>query len=461
MTGEAASARKEPLGSDFWVFYAGRVATMLGSSFTRFAIPLLVLDLTGSATALGVSLAVSVLPYLLFGLTIGALVDSMDRKRLLVAANLAYAAVLLVIPALAAAGLLSVPAIYAVLFVTSSLGVVLQTGEFAGVAQLVPPKSLARANASIQAASAVTGIVGPILAGLGAALVSLPGLLVVDAATFLLAVLSLLRVRRPLNELRSGDEDDRQHVLGTLRRNIAEGVRFVLDRRLLRAISVMMALVNLVGAMTVAQLPLLATAQLDAGPASLSWLYAAGGVGVALTALAAARLRALLRLEWLLLGTLALDGVATVVLGLARSLPVALIACALSSGLSVLFNIYTTSLRQTIVPERLLGRVMTVASVVAWSAVPVGAVLGGIAATSLGAVGPVFMATGVATTVIAVVFFLCTSVGSAEAEVAVFAGELGSPTPTPAPTPRSGHESSQDIAASRSGDAVIEPDETR
>lgn len=96
----------------------------------------------------------------------------------------------------------------------------------------------------------------------------------------------------------------------------------------------------------------------------------------------------------------------------------------MSSGLSVLFNIYTTSVRQAIVPDRLLGRVMTVASVVAWSAIPVGAVVGGLAATAIGAVGPLYVVTGIATSVIAVAFFMGTSVGSAESEVLAFADDV-------------------------------------
>src|SRR5918912_2424220 len=95
------------LSGDFGRFWLGQTVSNLGSSFTLFALPLLVFKLTGSPINLGVTTAAEFVPYLLFGLVIGAWVDRVDRKRLMIATDVGRAAVIAVIPLLDATGQLS------------------------------------------------------------------------------------------------------------------------------------------------------------------------------------------------------------------------------------------------------------------------------------------------------------------------------------------------------------------
>src|SRR5947209_3975046 len=107
---------RSTLGMDFWKYFTGQLVSSLGTSFTMFALPLLIYKLTGSALNLGLSMAVSMLPYLLFGLVIGAWVDRLDRKRLMIVVNIALAALMASIPVIASLGHLSIAYIYAVEF---------------------------------------------------------------------------------------------------------------------------------------------------------------------------------------------------------------------------------------------------------------------------------------------------------------------------------------------------------
>jgi MFS family permease len=93
--------------TDVWKFWTGQTVSQLGSSFTFFALPLLVYQLTGSSLNLAVTTAAYFLPYLLFGLVIGAWVDRVDRKRMMVGVDLGRAAVLATIPLLSYADALS------------------------------------------------------------------------------------------------------------------------------------------------------------------------------------------------------------------------------------------------------------------------------------------------------------------------------------------------------------------
>jgi MFS family permease len=128
------------------MFLLGQTVSNVGSSFTIFVLPLLVFKLTGSAFNLALVASAEYIPYLLFGLIIGAWVDRVDRRRLMILTDIAQALVISSIPLLGALGLLSVWWIYAVGFVSSTLWIFFNTAEFAAVPSLVPEEDLPAAD---------------------------------------------------------------------------------------------------------------------------------------------------------------------------------------------------------------------------------------------------------------------------------------------------------------------------
>src|SRR5262249_23739349 len=159
--------------------------------------------------------------------------------------------------------------------------------------------------------------------------------------------------------------------------DIAEGLRYVLGHPVLRNISAMMAMVNFVGATVGAQLVLFAKQSLLASNAQIGLLFAAGSVGVVGLSLAAGPPRKRYPVGNVALSALVAEGLSIVVLAVVRWYPANLVIWALVAGLGILFNINTGSLRQAIVPNHMLGRVVSIAGVLAWSAIPVGTLLGG------------------------------------------------------------------------------------
>jgi len=155
-----------------------------------------------------------------------------------------------------------------------------------------------------------------------------------------------------------------------------------------------MALINLVGATVYAQLMVFAKHQLDASDSRVALLYSAGSAGVVLLSLAAGPVRRRLSFSVAALGALTLDGLLTVVLAATRWYWAALVLWAAISGLGIFFNINTGSLRQQIVPNHLLGRVISIAGVLAWSAIPVGALADGWAVERTGNVALVYAVIG-------------------------------------------------------------------
>jgi MFS family permease len=403
---------------DFWRFWVGETISAFGSSFTQFAIPLLVFKLTGSAIYLAASAALFTVPHLLFGLLIGAWTDRTDRRRLMIVTDVLSMAAVGSVPVAALAGVLSVWWILAVVFITSTLGIFFEAAAFGAIPSLVDQADLVTANGRIQATFAAASVLGPLVAG--ALLVVLPvdQLLVVDAATFVVSAVALSLIRRPFN----GPLTARRST--TIRQDIVEGLRYVLRHPVLRNISAMMALVNLVSVTAFAQLVLLAKERYAATDSEIGLLFAAGGVGVVLFSLAAGPLRKRWSFGNVALGALMVSGLLTIGLAYAPTFLVAVACWGLSSGLGTMFNINTGSLRQAIVPNQMLGRIITIAMVLAWSANPIGAIGGGFAVERTGDVQLVYAVIGVLTFLIPLYFRLFSPLGHAERYLATPAGSV-------------------------------------
>jgi MFS family permease len=397
------------ISADFAKFWVGQTISNLGSSVTVFALPLLVFKLTGSPLNLGVTMATEFIPYLLFGLVIGAWVDRLDRKRLMIGTDIARALLIAVIPVLADAGALSVGWIYAVAFLQSTLTIAFEAAQFAAIPSLVANKDdLVTANGRIQASYSAAQVAGPLLAGLLIALVAVQQVFWVDSLSFLLSAVSLALVRRRFNVAREEEAEPRR-----IFKDVADGLRYVLHHPVLRSISAMMAIINLISSTVFAELVLFAKERLTATDTEVGLLYSAGSVGVVLLSLSAGWLRRRLPFSRVALGALILDGALILAMSLTRWYWLALPLWALSSGFGILFNINTGSLRQQIVPNQMLGRVISIAGVLAWSAIPLGTLAGGYVIERTGKVAVVYGVIGVLVIAVALLFSM-SPVGHAE-----------------------------------------------
>lgn len=400
------------LNSDFWKLWLGQTISSLGSSFTSLALPLLIFKLSNSAINLSLAAVVSYLPYLLFGFIIGAWVDRLNRRQLMIVVDLARALLIASIPLMYSLHLLSVWWIYGVMFLTSTLSIGFNAAQFAAIPKLVRQDDLAVANGRILASYSAAGIIGPILAGLLVAVLPLVSVLLFDALSFLLSSLSLALIKTSFN---GSSSEDRAPT--TVRQDIVEGLRYVLNQPVLRAIAVMMALVNLVATTAGTQLVLFVKYQFHASDTQVSLFYAAAGIGVVLLSLAAGYVRKRWSFGTIALGALMLDGLVILALALTRVYWPALLLWLLISGLGALFNINVSSLRQAIVPDHMLGRVMTSGTVLAWCAIPVGTLIGGVVIQQVQNVALVYAVIGVLTFLISF-SFLFTALGRAHHHLA-------------------------------------------
>jgi len=388
------------LGRDFELFFGGQLLSNMGSSVSMLLIPLIVYKLTGSALNLGITSAAEFVPYLLFGLVIGAYVDRLHRRAVMIVSDLLRAAVIASVPVLYAAGALHVWWIYVVGFLSSVLVIFFSNSESTAIPALVGRDDLVRANGRITASYSAMGVLGPLIAGAMVSVLHPAVAMSIDAASFAVSAATLALIRTSFD---AAPEHERRRV----REDVAEGLRYVLGNPVLRSISAMMALINLFATSIVySQTVYLAKAHLGADDGQVGLLYAAGGAGVVCTGLLAGRLRRHLSFGQAALGGLMASGAAMLLLAAVPNLWFGLAAWAAVAGCGTLLDINTMSLRQAISPPAMLGRVMSIAQVLAWSAIPLGSLAGGAAISATHRVAAVYAGCGVWQIAVAALFAL-------------------------------------------------------
>ena len=213
----------------FRLFWTASTVSDFGTPITTLAIQVLVVTtLSGSAVDVGLVNAARWLPYLLFGVLVGALADRARRKPLLVGSDLGRAGLLCAVPLLAWPGLLSLPTLAALVAVFGLLSLVNDAAHQSFLPRLLPRDALTRANARLAQGSAAADTAGPAIAGGLVGWLGAPAAVLVDAGTYLASGLLIARVRIV---------DPPAPARAPLGREIREGLAWVYGHRLLRPLS--------------------------------------------------------------------------------------------------------------------------------------------------------------------------------------------------------------------------------
>lgn len=364
---------------DFTLLWTSQVAATVGTRMTSVAYPLLVLALTGSPARAGVVAFAQTLPFLLLYLPGGAWVDRWDRRRTMVWCELGRAAALGGVAAVAVVGgvqAIPVALLAGVAFVEGCLFVLFDLAEGAALPRLVPAGQLPTAVAWNQARTQGADLVGQPLGGV--LFTIWPGLpFVVNAATYLISGGAVAAIRTRLQGVREAGTD-------RLRTRVAEGLGYVRRSAYLRETVLLLGAMNL--ALNGVFLALVVRArELGAGPAAIGLLLAGAGLGGVLGSLAAPALHRRLPGRWVVVAVAWLWAVVYPLLAVAPS-PGWLGGLVLAGALAgPVFNVVVTARMYLIVPDELLGRVRSAARLVAWGTIPLGSLLGGLLAESLGA----------------------------------------------------------------------------
>ncbi|MDP8959988.1 MAG: MFS transporter, partial [Actinomycetota bacterium] len=353
------------------------------------ALPLLAATLTRDPVLFsGVAVALR-LPWLLFALQAGAIADRVDRKRLMAGANLVRFGLMGVIGLAVLGGWASIWLLYAVGFALGIAETLFDNAAQAIMPALVHRERLETANGRLQAAEITANqFAGPPLGGaLFAALAAAPFLL--DAGTFLVSALLIATIAGSFRPARAGPTPQARR---RLRHDIAEGLRWLWNHRLLRTLALMLGLVNGTAVVWGAIFPLFALEVLGLSEVGYGVLLTATAAGSVLASLVAGRIVPMIGRGPALIASVMIFGGATIAMGLSSN-PLVVGALEAALGFAVVtWNIITVSLRQSIIPQEILGRVNSVYRFVGWGSIPVGALLGGVLADAFGLRAPFIIA---------------------------------------------------------------------
>jgi MFS family permease len=282
---------------NFALLWSGGLISMTGDWMLLVALPIYVYQATGSALATGAMFAAGLVPNVLFGSVAGVFVDRWDRKKTLVFGNTLLALSVLPLLVVPQTGWLWV--VYAVAFVQSCFGVFNEPAENSLLPALVGDERLVSANSLNATNNNLARLAGPALAGLVVGWFGLVGVVVVDAASYLVsaALVSLISARsapeRP-EEAPPADAGGAAAAFSGVWREWAEGLRLVGTGRVLLTVFVVGAVTGLGEGVFLALFPPFVRVALGGGALELGWLMSAQAVGGVLGGLvvgaAAARL---------------------------------------------------------------------------------------------------------------------------------------------------------------------------
>jgi MFS family permease len=372
---------------DFQRLWVGETISQFGSQVSLLAIPYIATVLL-QATPFEVALlgALQFLPFLLFTLPAGAWVDRLRRRPILISGDLVRVVALGTIPVAWGLGVLTIWQLYLVSFVAGIATVFFDVAYQSYLPSLVESDALVEGNAKLQASEASAGVVGPGLGGALIGLVGAPFAIIADALSYLASALFVSRIERP----ESHPEAERRAAglaREPLRRQIAEGLRFVLHNPHLRAIAGATSSSNLFSTMVWAIMPVYLYRELGLSAATAGVIFGIGALGALGGALLANQFAGRIGLGRTIIGSIALSGPAMLLLPLApHDAPVAWLVAsvALESFASVVYNINQVSYRQAISPTAIQGRMNATMRFLVWGTIPIGAILGGLIATGVG-----------------------------------------------------------------------------
>ena len=387
------------LGAAYWRVWTASTISELGTGLTNVAMPLLAVSYTRDPRLVSLVAAAAFLPVVLIGLQTGVVVDRADRRRVLWQTDLARTALMAVLAVLALTG-------HGSIWLLCLLALMLGAGSilFANAASAITPMlvggpELPKANSWLLSAQVVAGqFVGlPLGAALYAVSAGLP--FAVDAVSF---AVSVLLVARLPGHFRA----DRTHAEPTtLRQDVREGLGWLWHAPVLRLLAALLALSNLAWGVAESVLVLLALDRLHVGQFGYSLLLLTFGVGALVGSAITPALQRRVGTAGLIRVSALLTSAGLLVPGVTLSVVPIGIGFAVAGAGAMMWDITTITLRQDLVPARLLGRVIAAYRLVGVGTIPFGVVLGGQLAHLFGLQVP-YLAAGALAGVILVVSLL-------------------------------------------------------
>jgi MFS family permease len=367
---------------DYLLLWSGQIISSVGTQASQLAFPLLILALTKSPAQAGIAGALRVLPYIIFSLPAGALVDRWDRKRVMILCDIGRGLCLASIPLALAFGHLTVMQLYIVSMIEGTLFVFFNIAEVACLPHVVPKEQLPSATAQNIATNSTSSLLGPPLGGLLYSLGrAFPFL--VDAISYAISVISLFFIQTKFQERR-------QVAPRKLWLSIQEGFTWLWRQPLIIFIAWSGMTVHLVGSGLILTIIVLAQRQ-QASSLSIGLLLACSGFGSIIGAFIGPFFQKRFRFGQVIIATECFWIVLWPLYAIAPNpfwLGVISIAMFMSD---TIYDIMQFSYRLSLIPDELQGRINSIFRLIAFAGDPIGLTLAGILLQVIGPLGTVLL----------------------------------------------------------------------
>jgi MFS family permease len=385
------------LGSSYWKLWTASVISNLGDGISMIAYPWLASALTRNPLHIAAVAVVTRLPWLLFALPAGVITDRVDRRRLVAwmdvfrfVFTLGIAVAVLVTqadlsaPADIASGVAEPPGsadlllglVYVAALLLGTAEVFRDNSAQTLLPSIVEKDNLEKANGRMWGAEMVmNAFVGPPLAGILLAVAfALP--FFVDAATFAVAAALVFMIAGDFRP--KVDKEDSAVLPASFWDDLKEGVRWLWGHPLFRPMALALGILNATSMMAMATFVLFGQEVLGLDATRFGLLTTGCALGGVIGSLIADRVSRWLGQGWSLFTTILVSAVTLLVSGLTSSFWVFWAMGLIMSISVVLWNVITVSLRQSLIPDRILGRVNSVYRFLGWGMMPIGSALGGV-----------------------------------------------------------------------------------
>jgi MFS family permease len=367
--------------ADFLRLWGAQTISQFGSQISFVALPLVAI-VTLEATPFEVAAlgAVEMLPFLLIALPAGVWVDRLPRKPILVLGDLGRALALSTIPLAYALDALTISQLYVVGFLVGICTVFFDVAYQSYLPALVRRDELVDGNSKLEISRSAAQLGGPGVGGLLVSAITAPYALLADAISFAWSGLLIGRIRRA-EEVRVPT----QHP--SMRRELVEGVRYIVSDPRWRAIAIYVAVVNFFYSVAFSIFLVYAVRELDWSAVLIGAVLALGNVGALAGALLARRFSERVGIGRTLIVSALLSGLPVLLIPLAPqdfAVPFVLVSNILLGFGIILYNVNAISLMQALTPERMLGRMNASRRWIVWGTIPLGNVVGGVLAETIG-----------------------------------------------------------------------------
>jgi MFS family permease len=365
---------------DFRLLWTGETVSAIGNAMATVGVPLLAVTVLHASTfAVAALTAAAYLPWLVIGLPAGAWVDRLSPRPVMITCDVISVVLYASLPAAAWLGVLATWQVAMAALLAGTANVFFTTAYQVYLPHLVTGAQLIEGNAKLQGSMAAAGIGGRAAAGLAAQAVGAATALLFNAASFVVSIACLLRIRT-----RPADRPARPAT--TVRGEISEGIRFIARDPYLRPMTIYATVSNLAGSGATAVIVVFLVRVAGFGPAAVGLLIATGAVGAVVGATTARRMALRLGTARALIAAALGSGLSDLLIpasGAGAGAVLFVIGLAGSGAGSATGNIIAASFRQTYCPPAMLGRAVTSMRFLSFGGIPLGALVAGALATAL------------------------------------------------------------------------------